>query len=115
MLSVKSFPQKLIIGNLVRWIFIACSTTSGLAQEELARVEIIGRPYGEEIIGPYHQPRWSARGRFSADTDVYVLPPFSFYLDADYHGTFPRQGKPDHLFTQEFEIGLPYRIQFAFE
>jgi hypothetical protein len=83
--------------------------------QELARIDVEGRPYGEEIIGPYHQPRWSARGRFSANTDVYVLQPFSFYLDLDYHGTFPRQGKSDHLFTQEFEVGLPYRFQLAFE
>src|SRR5215467_6302275 len=73
--------------------------------QQLAPVNVEGRPSGEEIIGPYNQPRWSARGRFSADTDIYVLPPFSFYFDFDYHGTFPRQGKPDHLFTQEFELG----------
>ena len=82
---------------------------------ELAPLNVEARPYGEQLIGPYNQPRWSARGRFSADTDVYVLPPFSFYLDVDYHGTFPRVGKSDHLFTQEFELGLPYRFQLAFE
>jgi hypothetical protein len=82
---------------------------------QLPPLTVEGRPCGEELVGPYHQPRWSARGRFSANTDVYVLPPFSFYLDLDYHGTFPRVGKSDHLFTQEFEIGLPYRFQLAFE
>ena len=82
---------------------------------ELPPQEVSGRPAGEELVGPYAQPRWSARGRFSADTDVYVLPPYSFYVDLDYHGTFPRNGKPDHLFTQEFELGLPYRFQIAFE
>jgi hypothetical protein len=54
--------------------------------------EVEERPAGEELIGPYAQPRWSARGRFSADTDVYVLPPYSFYFDLDYDGTFPRKG-----------------------
>ena len=82
---------------------------------ELAPVRVEERPYGEELVGPYNQPRWSARGRFSANTDVYVLPPYSLYLDVDYHGTFPRRGVPDHLFIQEFEIGLPYRFQLAFE
>jgi hypothetical protein len=77
--------------------------------------EVEERPAGEELIGPYAQPRWSARGRFSADTDVYVLPPFSFYLDLDYDGTFPRSGKADHLFAQEYELGLPYRVQIAWE
>jgi hypothetical protein len=83
--------------------------------DQLTSMTVEGRPYGEELVGPYGQPRWSARGRFTANTDVHVLPPFSFYLDLDYHGTFPRVGKSDHLFTQEFEIGLPFRTQLAFE
>jgi hypothetical protein len=83
--------------------------------EQLAPQEVEGRPYGEELIGPYAQPRWSARGRFSSDTDVYVLPPYSFYIDLDYDGTVLRHGKPDHLFTQEYELGLPYRFQLAWE
>ena len=62
---------------------------------ELAPVRVEERPYGEELVGPYNQPRWSARGRFSTNTDVYVLPPYSFYLDVDYHGTFPRRGVPE--------------------
>jgi hypothetical protein len=77
--------------------------------------EVEERPAGEELIGPYAQPRWSARGRFSADTDVYVLPPYSFYVDLDYDGTFPRKGQPDHLFVQEYELGLPRRFQIAWE
>jgi hypothetical protein len=93
---------------------LPCSVQAQQPQQ-LAPVNVEARPYGEQLIGPYNQPRWSARGRFSANTDVYVLPPFSFYLDLDYHGTFPRVGKSDHLFTQELELGLPYRFQLAFE
>jgi hypothetical protein len=93
---------------------LPCTAQAQEAQE-LAPVNVEGRPYGEGIVGPYGQPLWSARGRFSADTDVYVLPPYAFYLDLDYHGTFPRVGKSDLLFTQEFELGLPYRFQLAFE
>lgn len=102
-----------IIGASVLLIF--AGSAAAQQPQVLAPVDVEGRPAGEEIIGPYHQPRWSARGRFSANTDVYVLPPYSFYLDLDYHGTFPRVGKSDHLFTQEFELGLPYRFQLAFE
>jgi hypothetical protein len=102
-----------IIGASVPLIFPGSAAAQ--QPQALAPVNVEGRPAGEEIIGPYNQPRWSARGRFSADTDVYVLPPYSFYLDLDYHGTFPRVGKSDHLFTQEFELGLPYRFQVAFE
>ncbi len=72
-----------------------------------------GKP--DDLIGPYNQPRWSARGRFSSDTDVYVLPPFEAYLDLDYEMTKPRHDKAIHLFTQELEIGLPHRFQLAYE
>jgi hypothetical protein len=110
------FSRSLAISLLIA----ACCDLSPLLaraqlNEQLPSLDVEARPYGEELVGPYRQPRWSARGRFSADTDVYVLPPFSFYLDLDYRGTFPRQGKPDHLFVQEFELGLPYRFQLAFE
>ena len=110
--------SRLLLGSLLAVTQLAGASAlaeSILGTHELAPVSVEGRPYGEELVGPYNQPRWSARGRFSADTDVYVLPPYSFYVDVDYHGTFPRQGFPDHLFIQEFELGLPYRFQLAFE
>lgn len=79
----------------------------------LPTVTTVGR--SEDLIGPYHQPRWSARGRFSSETDVYVLPPWTFYADLDYQLTVPREGRATHLFTQELELGLPYRFQIAYE
>lgn len=116
MTGSRTFFRVPIIFVVAAWT-LEILTRSALSQQpqQLAPVNVEGRPYGEELIGPYNQPRWSARGRFSANTDVYVLPPFSFYLDLDYHGTFPREGKSDQLFTQEFELGLPYRFQLAFE
>ena len=105
-------PWALFLNCLL--LFIVANPVSG--QQELPELDVSGRPWGEDIVGPYHQPRWSARGRFSADTDVYVLPPYSLFLDLDYHGTFPRhRGKPDHVFVQEIEMGLPYRFQIAWE
>jgi len=116
MLTIRRLLNNPIICVIAGWILeiLPCSVQAQQPQQ-LAPVNVEGRPYGEQLIGPYDQPRWSARGRFSANTDVYLLPPFSFYLDLDYHGTFPRVGKSDHLFTQEFELGLPYRFQVAFE
>lgn len=103
-------PRALFLNCLL--LFIAANPVS--SQQELPELAVSGRPWGEDIVGPYHQPRWSARGRFSADTDVYALPPYSLFLDLDYHGTFPRhRGKPDHVFVQELEIGLPYRFQIV--
>jgi hypothetical protein len=100
---------------LITCVGLGSVAHSQTAPLELQPVNVTGRPAGEELVGLYNQPRWSARGRFSSDTDVYVLPPYSFFIDLDYHGTFPRRGKPDHLFVQEFELGLPYRFQVAFE
>lgn len=94
---------------------ILAEAANAQQSQQLAQQEVEARPYGEELIGPYGQPRWSARGRFSADTDVYVLAPYSFYFDLDYDGTVLRHGKPDHLFVQEYELGLPHRFQIAWE
>jgi hypothetical protein len=110
------FSRSLAISLLITACCDVFPLSVGAQQsEQLPSLDVEARPYGEELVGPYRQPRWSARGRFSADTDVYVQPPFSFYLDLDYRGTLPRQGKPDHLFVQEFELGLPCRFQLAFE
>lgn len=74
-----------------------------------------GRP-SQERVGPYNQPQWTARGRFSSDTEVYVLPPYAFFVDLDYTGIVPRHGgETRNLFTQEFELGLPHRFQIAYE
>jgi hypothetical protein len=116
MLTIRRLLINPIICVIGGWLLgILPSSVRAQQPQQLAPVNVEARPYGEQLIGPYNQPRWSARGRFSANTDVYVLPPFSFYLDLDYHGTFPRVGKSDHLFTQELELGLPYRFQLAFE
>jgi hypothetical protein len=103
--------------TFLAFILAATSLQVSPAQtiRELPTQEVEARAAGEELIGPYAQPRWSARGRFSADTDVYVLPPYSFYVDLDYDGTIVRKGRPDHLFVQEYEVGLPCRFQLAWE
>lgn len=101
-------------------LLLALSFTGILASSAAQPVEQLpvtvvsgGKP--DDLIGPYNQPRWSARGRFSSDTDVYVLPPFEAYLDVDYEMTKPRHDRAIHLFTQELEMGLPHRFQLAYE
>src|SRR5215813_5589271 len=82
---------------------------------QLPPVTVPGQPESQELVGPYKQPLWSTRGRFSTDTEVYVIPPGLYFVDLDYQVTIPRHGKSVHLFTQEFEVGLPYRFQLAYE
>jgi len=81
----------------------------------LSPVMVIDKPDKKETVGPYNQPVWAAHGRFTPNSDVYVLPPYTFVVDLDYQATIPQHGKTSHLFTQEFEVGLPYRFQLAYE
>lgn len=70
---------------------------------------------GEEIPSAYGAPPGISRTRFAPLTTAYVLPPWTFYFGTIYQGTAFRNGPPDHLFTQEAEMGLPYRFGIAAE
>jgi hypothetical protein len=100
-------------------VTLGCGAPPALAEEPqtvvLPEVTVHGVCPSDELIGPYNQPRWAARGRFSSSTDVYVLPPYEFNIDLDYTGTIPKHGQTQNLFTQEFELGLPHRFQIAYE
>lgn len=63
----------------------------------------------------YGAPEAFSRTRSSATTTSYVLPPWTVYTGLDYELTSPRMGRPTHLFTQELEMGLPYRFGVAVE
>ncbi len=100
--------------------FFLCVTAvwaeDGLPATNLPPVTVQGMRPSQERVGPYNQPQWTARGRFSSDTEVYVLPPYAFFVDLDYTGLVPRHGgETRNLFTQEFELGLPHRFQIAYE
>jgi hypothetical protein len=70
---------------------------------------------GEEVPSSYGAPPGFSRSRFSNLTQAYVLPPGSFYFGEIYEGDAFRHGFPDHIFTQEVEMGLPYRFGVAAE
>jgi len=70
---------------------------------------------GQAPVSAYGAPEAFSRSRLGALTQAYVLPAFTVYAGLDYEFTDPRQGLPDHLFTQELEIGLPYRFGVAME
>jgi hypothetical protein len=63
----------------------------------------------------YGAPEAFSRSRLGALTQTYVLPPFAVYAGLEYELTSPRNGLPDNLFTQELEVGLPYRLGVAME
>ena len=70
---------------------------------------------GEEVPSAYGAPPGFSRSRFSNLTNAYVLPPGGIYAGIIYEGNTFRHGPPDHLFTEEVEVGLPYRFGLAFE
>src|SRR5256886_3096812 len=70
---------------------------------------------GEEVPSAYGAPPGFSRSRFSNITQAYVLPPWAFFFGEIYEGQGFRHGPPDHLFTQEIEMGLPYRFGIAGE
>jgi hypothetical protein len=69
----------------------------------------------EEVPSAYGAPPEFSRSRFSNAVNAYVLPPWSFFVGELFEGVGFRHGPPDYLFTQEVEMGLPYRFNVAAE
>ena len=70
---------------------------------------------GDDIRSAYGAPGAFSRTRFAPLTTAYVLPPWQFYFGEIYEGDAFQHGPPDHLFTQEVEMGLPGRFGVAAE
>jgi hypothetical protein len=98
-----------IVGAFLFWIGIPKSAD---AQEAVIESVVIR---GEEIPSAYGAPPGISRTRFSPLLTAYVLPPWTFFFGELYEGNAFRHGPPDHLFTQEIEMGLPYRLGVAAE
>src|SRR5215831_8542283 len=69
----------------------------------------------EEVPSAYGAPPAFSRSRFSNAVNAYVLPPWAFFFSELFEGQGFRHGPPDYLFTQEVEMGLPYRFNVAAE
>ena len=96
-----------------------CACFAFFAVKEGARGQVAGAEEvvvtGDDIGSAYGAPGGFSRTRFAPLTTAYVLPPWTFYLGEIYEGNAFRHGPPDHLFTQEVEMGLPYRFGVAAE
>jgi hypothetical protein len=68
-----------------------------------------------EVPSAYGAPPGISRTRFSPLLTAYMLPAGAVYAGLIYEGDAFRHGPPDHLFTEEIEVGLPYRFGVAFE
>jgi hypothetical protein len=70
---------------------------------------------GDELPSAYGAPGAFSRSRFSPITNGYVLPPGEVFAALIYQGDFDSRDPADSQFTQEVELGLPYRFGVAIE
>src|SRR5205823_2814007 len=103
--------------RLTPFIACACLVFPALNQGALAQAttEQTIVVTGEEVPSAYGAPPGFSRSRFSNAVNAYVLPPWSFFFGELFEGQGFRHGPPDYLFTQEIEMGLPYRFNVAAE
>jgi hypothetical protein len=94
-------------------VFVIASSRSLNAQEAVTTQTI--NVTGEEVPSSYGATPGFSRSRFSNLTKAYVLPPGAVFAGLIYQGDALRFNRPDHMLTQEIEIGLPGRFGLAFE
>ncbi len=68
-----------------------------------------------DVLSAYGAPVEFSGSRFASLTNAYVLPPGVVYAGLIYQGDALRFSQPNHLFTQEVEVGLPHRFNIAIE
>ena len=76
-----------------------------------SQIEVTAEP----LPSAYGAPTSFSQSRFSPLTNAYVLPPGAVYASLIYEDDVVHFRPPDHHWTQEVEIGLPYRFNVAFE
>ena len=85
--------------------------TFSASAQDVERVVVTG----DDVMSAYGAPSGFSRSRFAPLTDAYVLPSWTWYFGNIYEGDAFRHGFPDHTFTQEVEMGLPYRFEVEAE
>jgi hypothetical protein len=95
-------------------VCVACLAPNKLAhaQEATGPSVTVSAP---EIPSAYGAPSGFSQSRFSPLTNAYVLPPGEFYTSLIFEGDAVHYRSPDYHWTEECEVGLPYRINLAIE
>lgn len=118
---LQASPYLSLLSQLQRCFALNIVTSALIFSPVLSEAQSTTSPLqGLTVIGQgppsaYGAPEAFSGSRFGTLTQAYVLPAFTVYTGLEYEFTSPRQGFPDHLFTQELEIGLPYRFGIAME
>jgi hypothetical protein len=110
----KNLPLFLRRAAFVLIVSCSCRIASPHALAQAAATEHIVVT-GEEVPSAYGAPPAFSRTRFAPITTAYVLPPGAVLAATIYEGDAFRHGQPANLFTQEIEVGLPYRFGVAME
>jgi len=105
--------NRLLLPALALALFAYFAATPGLNGQTAASEHVVVT--GDDVTSAYGAPGGLSRSRFAPLTTAYVLPPWTFYFGEIYEGDAFRHGLPDHLFTQEVELGLPHRFGVAAE
>src|SRR5438046_6742196 len=105
--------SRVIAFSVVAAISVVASARSLYGQEAVTTPII--QVTGEEVPSSCGATPGFSRSRFSNLTQSYVLPPGAVFAGLIYQGDALRFNRPDHMLTQEIEIGLPCRFGIAFE
>src|SRR5438309_8944083 len=100
-------PKDLAIA--LGFALVASTIRAQTAQSE--HIEVSAEP----LPSAYGAPTSFSQSRFSPLTNAYVLPPGAVYASLIYEDAVVHFRRPDHDFTEEIEVGLPYRINVATE
>jgi hypothetical protein len=107
-LASRVLPVLIGCGSLAFLIIIP----SASAQEARSEPLLVT---AEGIVSAYGAPSAFSEARFTPNVTAYVLPPWTFAFNTIYEGDIFDNSPPDHLFTQEMEMGLPHRFGIATE
>jgi hypothetical protein len=96
--------------------FVIYFTSNYSARAQTAAAEqVVVTGTETEIPSAYGAPGAFSQSRFAPLTNAYVLPPGEIYTSLIYENDVVHFRSPDHHWTEEIEIGLPYRINVAIE
>ena len=109
-----SFRTSRLVVPLLAFAYLAFLAVNHSSHAQTAAAEQIVVT-GEALPSAYGAPTSFSQSRFSPLTNAYVLPPGAVYASLIYEDDVVHFRPPDHHWTQEVEIGLPYRINVAFE
>ena len=107
-------PLSLLIFLIAGFWLVALALNHSIQAQVAAEEESVVVT-AEEVPSAYGAPPGISRSRFSNTVSAYVLPPWSFFFGELLEAQGFRHGPPDYVFTQEIEMGLPYRFNIAAE